>query len=81
MSLKSGIRQGYLLSLLLSNVIQRFWTARQEIKGKGVPKQKPKLLFAHDSDSASSSQFLVSQETEGMEDWKGNTICKRLSIF
>lgn len=81
MSLNSGIRQGYLLSLLLSNVIQKFQPVRQKIEGKGIQKQKPKVLFARDCDSASSSQLLVSQEIERMEDWKRNTICKRLSIF
>ena len=54
MFLKSRMIQGYLLSLLLSNVIQKVWPVRQEIKGIKIEKQKPKTLFRDDCDIVSS---------------------------
>ena len=47
---KSRMIEGYLLSMLLSNVIQKVWLVRQEIKGIKIEKQKLKTLFRDDCD-------------------------------
>lgn len=51
---KSRMIEGYLLSMLLSNVIQKVWLVRQEIKGIKIEKQKLKTLFRDDCDIVTS---------------------------